>query len=173
MSMQNRIKQSSLIYGEGDADVSYRLARVMQELLSKDKRQYNVYKRITLPATLAFGNIVEKYGIRIDEQALDNLGKVFAERANQLETEMFDMIPTLVKQKHINDLKLTRSKLLIDILFTEEGFGLKPVQFTASGKEPATGDEHLDMFADHEFVIKLREYKKTTKDDKHLCRLKI
>lgn len=155
--------EDMLMYGGGDADASLRLAKVMFELLKQDSRQFNVYRKVTLPATLSFGNVIEKYGISIDENALANLGIAFSNRVKTLEEEMFDMIPTIIKQKYIDDLKLTKSRLLIDILFTEDGFGLEPKKFTDATKMPATNEEHLKMFEGHEFVDRLLEFKKLQK----------
>ncbi len=73
------------------------------------------------------------------------------------------MIPTAIRQRHVDKLSFTRAALLVDVLFTEEGFDLKPVKFTTTNKTPSTDAEQLDNFSDHEFVEKLIEFKKLGK----------
>lgn len=170
-----------LNYAGGDPDASLRLARVLLDILKPDKRQLNFYRRIQMPAILTFAQVTEQYGVRIDPEALSALAlelKAYKEQENR---HLIRQVPGAVKRKYMDPkkgLKFTRAEFVIDTLFTEEGFGLKPVVFTESTRElkdeskriPSTsGKDHFPYFVNHpnakiaEFVTRLIEYQKTDK----------
>lgn len=144
-----------LPYAGGDTDAVFRLARVLDVELRKDQRQRNIYKRIQMPAMLVFANSVERYGQLIDRGKLNEMQGELETYVKAQYRRLIRMVPASVRRRHLTKgLKFSRHDFIRDILFSTDGFALKPVMFTDSTKDlkdqsqkiPATGKDHLTYF---------------------------
>jgi uracil-DNA glycosylase family 4 len=171
-----------LNYGGGDVDAGYRLTQTLIKLVKKDAQQWNVMNRVQMPALRCFQQM-ERHGLKIDVDALANLQTMLAITEEQEYNELIRDVPVTIRRKHLAQpnqkgkdpkdiLSFTRDDFVRDILFSEEGLGVKPTVFTASTRDLPKGEripsasikEHLPLFAeDYPFVIKLINYKKLAK----------
>ena len=170
-----------LNYAGGDPDASLRLARVLLNQLKSDQKQTNVYRRIQMPAILMFAQVTEQYGVRIDKDALRSLAGELNEFKSAEYRHLIRQVPAAVRRDHMDPkkgLRFSRADFVIDTLFTEKGFGLKPMVFTESTRElkdpskwvPSTSaKDHFPYFVTHkdpkiaDFVTRLIEFQKTEK----------
>lgn len=164
-----------LNYACGDVDATYRIARKLLPRLKQDARQYNAYRRVQMPALLVFANTVERYGLDVDTTHLRVLEGQLKDWLRDEYRALIRMVPAKIKRKHLNlgkDLKFSRPDFVRDVLFSKQGFGLKPVMYTDATKDlppaqrqPATGKDHLQYFVTDEkageFCTRLVEYGKT------------
>jgi len=117
-----------------------------------------------MPAILSFGNVVEKFGMRIDRTRLHTLEIEFQNQYNTMFTDLMAQVPVKIKENHKDKgLKLSRSDFVADILFTKDGFNLKAKVFTKTGKPSVSIKDHLPYFEDNLFVSSLMEIKKLEK----------
>lgn len=167
------------MYGCGDVDGPFRLAKVLQAELAKDPEHFRVYHKIQLPALVAFAEQLETNGVDIDTTKLEELGVTLERQEKALYSELIRHTPAAIKRKHMEDgkeLAFSRDAFVRDILFTEDGFGLTPVQFTDSTrllpdeqKVPSVSTKkHLPYFKDFKidefkYVEKLTEYQQIEK----------
>jgi len=157
-------------YAGGDTDAALRVARELLKELKWDIALEEFYRIILHPTARAF-EAVERRGVLIDMAAFDALHEKLDDTLADLEEQMWELVPTRVKQKHIEDLKFKPS-LLSDLFFTKAGWGLTPQMFTAKPDKdgvprPSTAKSHFEMFEDHpkagEFVALKNEHGSATK----------
>lgn len=96
--------------------------------------------------------------------------------------ELIKQVPRAIKRKHLNDprfskkdpkdiLKFSRPDFVRDILFTPEGFGIKPRVWTKSTQNlpdhekvaSTSAKDHLPYFEDHPFVGQFMNYQRLSK----------
>lgn len=151
-----------LLYAGSDTDGVLRLKKKLTNLLNQDLLQHRLYRMVQMPALRAFAYTVERNGMLVDQHHL----QVFGAEVNAFCESEYDrlirMTPAKVKRAHLDakkELSFTRAAFLKDILFTPEGFNLKPVVFTKgtrnikdeTKREPSTSaKEHLPFFIDRE-----------------------
>lgn len=163
-----------LPYACGDADAVRRLAHVLHGIVKKDNGQLNCLHKVIRPALAAFGNVMEPRGIDIDVAALDALRERMERKEQEDYDELIAMVPAAVKRAEVamgGELKFSRDAFVRRILFSTEGFGLRPLVFTKSTanlpeneRVPSVSTkDHLPYFDDHPFVRKLIAYKKLQK----------
>lgn len=156
-------------YSGADPDASMRLTKTLVKLGKVDSRNWNCYQRIQMPALRMF-NGIEEVGIRVDRQALRELGVAIEEEVNRLYDELIVQVPASIKRLHEKaGLSFTRAEFLIDILFRHpDGFKLTPVVWTDGTKKmpnikdrkPSTSKkDHLPYFKHIPFVAQLIEWK--------------
>ena len=161
-------------YGCADAYVTYLLAQELVKEGMSDKKNWNAHEKCHMPALLAFANVIEKNGMRINTEKAAQLKNEMQDRKNTLQNEMYSILPQKIKDKYLKNEKtinLNSSHVVGDILFGKEGFKLTPQVYTKGtqglkskkDKVPATGRDHLLYFTDNDFVVKLLEYKKLEK----------
>ncbi|AHC30476.1 DNA polymerase [Rhizobium phage vB_RleS_L338C] len=171
-------------YAGGDTDATFRLARALYPLLRREPSQWNIYERIHMPALMAFANRLERYGMVIDQEALRKLsGDVKAWLKDEFRA-LIRMVPPAVRRKHLEaGLKFSRDQFVRDILFSEDGFNLKPQVFTKSTEDlsdetkrvpSVSTKDHMPYFVTRkdtagQFVTRLIEYQKTSKMDSTYC----
>jgi DNA polymerase I-like protein with 3'-5' exonuclease and polymerase domains len=144
-------------YAGGDTDATYRLARALDPLMKKDKRQQICYRKIMMPAIMVFANSIERHGMAIDVDALNRMEADLRVYTAAKYRELIRMVPAKVRLKHMDKgLRFTRAAFIIDTLFSKDGFGLKPCMYTDSTKDldddkkvPASGKDHLTYFVNH------------------------
>ena len=156
-------------YGGGDADCTFRLARVLLPIVASDDRQMACYDLVHLPATRNFGNIVEPQGLLIDKDQFAVFGEELVDDIEVTQRTLLQDVPAEVRRRHADKgLKFTRPEFVKDILFSPEGFGLTPQVWTKGTKnlppeqrEPSVSiKDHLPFFSDHPWVADYIECKR-------------
>ena len=169
-------------YGCGDTDATFRLAKRLLTIVQEDEKNWGCYAKVMMPAIQAFQDHIEPNGLGINTEELGNLQVVLDKRSKELYSELMATVPSAVKRKHIawgashnkgpaEALKFSRSSFVCDILFSKDGFGLKPVKFTKSTTNldpseriPSTSaKDHLPYFEDNPWVATYMEYTKLEK----------
>lgn len=170
-------------YAGGDTDATFRLARALYPILRQEPTQWNVYERIHMPALMAFANRLERYGMVVDQEALRKLSHDVKEWLRNEYRALIRMVPAPVRLKHLEKgLKFSRDEFVRDVLFSPEGFGLKPQVFTKSTEDlpddqkvpSVSTKDHMPYFVTNKgpagnFVTRLIEYQKTQKMDSTYC----
>lgn len=170
-------------YAGGDTDATFRLARALYPLLRADRSQFNIFERVHMPAIMAFANRLERYGMVIDQDALRELSDNVKGWLRDEYRQLLRLVPAAVRRKHLDaGLKFSRDAFVRDILFSEDGFKLKPKVFTDSTQDlpddqkvPSVSTKlHMPHFITRkdkagEFVTRLIEFQKTSKMDSTYC----
>lgn len=158
-----------LEYGAGDVIATIMLAKELNSILKKDPKHYNVYFKCKLPALLALAEI-EKVGLYVDRDRLDSFVPVVDGKIAELHKQLIKLVPKPCMREFVRTEKIDLSnpqkfKLtpanLKTILFTKEGLGLKPKQFTDTTEEAKTDVKHISLFKGIPFVDTYMEYKQT------------
>lgn len=139
-------------YAAEDADVTWQLAGVLKEKL-KESEQENVLIDIECPLIPAIVGM-EKEGIRVSEETLEETGKILKGKMNQLEKEVFDeagMTFNLGSPKQVGEVFFEKLKLVEKPKKTKTG------QFK-------TDEQTLSALApEHPVVDKLLQYREAAK----------
>ena len=136
-----------------------------------------------MPAIMAFANRLERYGMVIDQDALRELSANVKGWLQAEYRQLLRLVPAAVRRKHLDaGLKFSRDAFVRDILFSEDGFKLKPKVFTDSTADLAPDKRvasvstktHFPHFVTRkdkagEFVNRLIEFQKTSKMDSTYC----
>jgi uracil-DNA glycosylase family 4 len=162
-----------LPYAGSDPDASHRLTRKLVPMGMGDYRNWNCYQRIQMPSLREFCNVTER-GIRIDKDALRDLGKLLKKEEAKQYTKLIKQVPQTILRKHAEaGLKFSRPEFVIDILFRHrdsikdaDGERLMPLVFTKTTRKlkgtarvPSVSlKDHLPYFEDVPFVKELIEY---------------
>jgi DNA polymerase-1 len=158
-----KMDQVDLIkYNCRDSELTARAFKVLIRELRKDAKLLNYWQFFTKPVENMLASISAN-GFKIDKQQFI-INKMAVEmEAARVEAELIDQIPDKIKQVHEGKLRLTRSELIADMLFSKQGLKLKPFKLTATGNRPAVDEETLVQYKDNEWVNKLLHWKKLTK----------
>lgn len=178
-------RESMLAYAGGDSRVTLKLFWVLWAQLRLDPKQYNLFVKLKMPGLLAF-ELMEEEGICVDKDYLAEIKVEAAQEVEELHTRLINEAPKAVLRKHIENnkdkkkdpLRLSRDALVRDILFSPEGFNLKPFVFTDTTKDnedkstripSVSSKHHLPFFLEHEderissYIQGLIEYAKLDK----------
>jgi DNA polymerase I-like protein with 3'-5' exonuclease and polymerase domains/uracil-DNA glycosylase len=172
-------KPGMLNYAGGDPDAVYRLARALWPMLKRDPGQMFLYKQVNMRGLISFAKRIESFGQCIDRAALDAYKAEVDEWVTAEGRALFRLIPAAIRRKYLLDPKgasFTRDVFIQDILFSEEGFNLKPTVFTTSTKDlphdqrvpSVSTKDHLPYFTDRKdaagnFVRRFIDFKKAQK----------
>lgn len=175
-----------LEYGGGDSRVTLKLFFKLWPMLQVDPKQYNLFIKVKMPGLLGF-QMMEEEGITIDEEYLAKIKIEASEQVRELHDKLIAMAPKAVLRKHLEEftakkkkddpLRLSRDALVRDILFSKEGYNLKPLVFTDGTKDDpdpknrvpsVSSKQHLPFFSELEgeagdFIEGLIEYAKLEK----------
>ncbi len=162
-------------YAGGDTDATFRLAARLVALAKEDSKNFNCFNRVQMPGLRSFVGM-ERAGIRMDKDALRDLGVLFAKTEKELYAELIALAvkksPQLCRKyaETPDGLKFTPA-FLIDLLFSEDGFKLHARVWTDTTKRlpmeqripSVSANTHLPFFQHVPFVAKLIQYKKLQK----------
>lgn len=162
-------------YAGGDTDATFRLGRKLMSIAQEDSKNFNCFVRVQMAGLRAFVGM-ERAGIRMDKDALRDLGILFAKTEKELYSELIALAvkkaPQLCRKyaETPDGLKFTPA-FLIDLLFSEDGFKLHPRVWTDTTKRlpmeqripSVSANTHLPFFQHVPFVAKLIHYKKLQK----------
>lgn len=166
-----------LAYAGGDTDVTYRIAEVMIPLAKEDDQNYNTFLKVQMPALRTFV-AMEKDGVKIDTDALDELSQALEIKEKELYDDLLTDVPPEVLREFEGNWNFGSQKFLVACLFgpngirdPESGKRLKPIKYTASTQKlkeeeriPSTSaKDHLPFFEHVPFVRKLMQYSKLQK----------
>jgi len=152
-------KLGMLAYAGGDPDATYRLFRALYPMAAKEPGQLHIYQRLQMPALLAFAKRIETYGQGLNVDALHEFETEVGEFVEVQTRKLIRLAPAKVKRKYTGDpkgFKLSRADVLKDILFSPEGFALKPKVWTKSTQRlpmeqrvpSVSAKDHLPYFKD-------------------------
>jgi len=166
-----------LLYAGGDSDATYQVAAVERKLLLQDQQLTSFYVNVLHPAARAF-EVVERGGIFVDLEKYKVL-------ESDLDTEILSLVGKAksvlggrIWAKHydvdkMGGMNLTKASMIVDFMFSPMGLNLKPLMWTAGGKEgtgdkaPSTAMEHLMMFKENPearpFIEMMSSYSSATK----------
>ena len=139
--------ESFVQYGGADADCTYRVAQKIREnLLSvkKNRRLARYLAKFVMPTLTKSLFVMERNGAWIDKEELPKTTKKVKEAAEKHSSEALKVVPASIKEceEHVKKgLKLTRSQLVSDTLFSKKGFGIKPWKKTKGGDAWSTDKE--------------------------------
>ncbi len=166
-------------YGCGDTDACLRIYNKLEEEVFTDPRLWAHYIHVSLPGLNGFVGL-EARGMHVDTGgAMTEFHDFMQIEVARQRASLISQIPRQIKRDHLDAqpkakpedvIKLSRSALLKDILFTHPaGFKLKPKVFTKTTaklppemQEPSVSSkDHLPFFFDTcPFTFELAEYVK-------------
>ena len=172
-NMRTVSHEDMLPYAGGDVDATLRLVKRLLPIVRVDPKQWNCCQRIQWPAYKAFMEVVEPQGMCVNTGELRQLYDTLNAAAATSYNELISKVPAAVRRAHADKgLEFTRDAFVRDILFTKEGFGLKPRVFTKSTRSlkdesqripSVSTKDHLPYFDDNEWIVKLIRHQKVTK----------
>lgn len=139
-------------YAAADADGVRRAGLRIKEELMQNSLEARYYVKLVHPITKTVLYNMSKNGMLIDMANLPRVSTNILEERDRLETECLDLVPDAVKRmdKHKNQLEvkgtkrpLNRGLFIADILFSENGFGMKPLGYTPKKGEPKVDQDTL------------------------------
>lgn len=139
-------------YAAADADGVRRVGLKVKEELMKNSLEARYYVKLVHPISRTVLYNISKNGMLIDMANLPRVSTDILENRDRLEAECLNLVPNAVKQMevHKNQLEvkgtkrpLNRRLFIADTLFSEAGFGLKPLGYTAKQGEPKTDQDTL------------------------------
>ena len=146
-------KKSFLAYAAADADITRRCAIAVYPLIKRHDRVRNYYSRFLIPVTNEVLFDIERNGVFFDTKKLPEVKTALAEQLKEMAKTCLSYAPDAVLRKHAADggaeaLRLTRTDLVRDILFSKEGFGLRPIARTKTGEAAAADRKSLRHLRD-------------------------
>ena len=159
-----KLERSSLIkYSAIDSDATYRAYTTLKRELQKDKKVLRYYGNFILPVEDMLAK-VSRNGCLIDTKKLKKNEAKAKREMEKVHAELVEQLPPSIKKKYKDDLRLTRSAILIDYLFkSRAGLRLKAKFKTPKTGEPSTRAEHLKEYIDHPWVEKYFDWKRLQK----------
>lgn len=163
-----------LKYAGGDTEVTYRLAAVLLKKAQDDSANWNTFTTVQMPALRMFKRM-ERRGIRVDAQALRELGAFLAQSEEEVVTRLIRSAPRKLLREYAKagkTISFDSPDFLIELLFGPDGIRvdgeevvenggrpLRPCVFTKGGKASTSGKTHLPYFEHVSYVRDLMEYK--------------
>lgn len=139
-------------YAAEDADITLRLHQHFWPLLEKESGLIGIYRDIELPAMEVLFEI-ERFGVLVDSQALNEQTKDLGERIGVIEKEAFEEAGS--------NFNLSSPKQLQEILFNQKQL---PILKKTPGGQPSTNEEVLQQLAlDHPLPALILKHRTLTK----------
>ena len=127
---------SDMAFGNAmDCDFTLRAWKILKKEM-KSLYLEPVYNSLLKDITLILGE-VENTGIVVDKDYLAELDSKLEESIKNLEKELNELSPLE------EDVNFNSTQKVAELLFSDDGFGLKPTKFSAKTKKPAITEEHL------------------------------
>ena len=139
-------------YAAEDADITLRLHQHFWPLLEKESGLIGIYRDMELPAMEVLFEI-ERFGVLVDSQALNEQTKDLGERIEVIEKEAFEEAGS--------NFNLSSPKQLQEILFNQKQL---PILKKTPGGQPSTNEEVLQQLAlDHPLPALILKHRTLTK----------
>lgn len=122
-----------------DASFTLRIYELLLEKL-EENGTYNTFDKLLSPLFPVFAEI-EFAGLDVNPNELDNVGRTLMNLLVDIEDGLY------MTDKVAKTANLTSTADIIQVLYTEEGFGFYPPKITEKGK-PSTDKQTLDTLLD-------------------------
>ncbi len=132
------------------SEVAYRAKFVMAEKIKQNEQEY-LYYQIELPLIKVLADM-EKYGIKVNKEALQNYGVLLQKSIDSLTLEIYTMAGV--------EFNINSPKQLGEILFSEKHMALLGGKKTKTGY--STAAEVLEKL-EHPIIEKILQYRQLTK----------
>lgn len=150
-------------YNGTDCDATLRSYKAMKAIYRKNPSLALYYGKFIMPVQKALGDMM-RVGVPVSIEKLKSVEEELNKHLVWNKIEALRCIPKSIKEKHKDNLSLSKPALIVDYLFThEDGLKLTPQRFTPTTKQPSTDEDHLKMFYNRKFVKHLLEWKKIYK----------
>ena len=164
LNLKNAPEDVLINYNSVDSDATIRCFNSLRKEILKDKALARYYTQFILPAQ---DLLVDTHlnGCLINKRVLEESQKEATEKLAQLERKCIALIPSTLKTKYADNLKLTRPQLMRDMLFSKEGLNRTPnPQYTTKKTlQPQVGEDHLSELKPHPFITTYLDWKKLFK----------
>lgn len=177
-NMQYADPEKVLVYSGNDGIMTYQLFLALWRIIQRNPNQQNLLLKLKMPGLFGFFRM-ESQGVLVDTEYLERIGVELELDLIERNKALLEKVPKAVIRKQLEakkELKFSRADFIRDILFSKEGFNLKPIVFTASTKDgpkedrlPSTSaKDHLPYFTDvdgvaGDFVNEFIEFAKLSK----------
>ena len=139
-------------YAAEDADITLQLHQQLWSALEKEPELIGIYRDIELPAMEVLFEI-ERFGVLVDAQALNDQTKSLGERISVIEKDAFEEAGS--------SFNLSSPKQLQEILFNQKQL---PILKKTPGGQPSTNEEVLQQLAlDHPLPALILQHRTLTK----------
>jgi DNA polymerase-1 len=140
------------IYSCEDADCTFKLKTIFEKKLKKNKLE-KIFKEIEIPLIEILAHM-EKNGISLDKNFLDNLGNYVNEQIKKIEKEIFKEAQT--------EFNINSTKQLKEILFEKLELNTKGIKKTKTGF--STSNEELEKLKNlHPIITFIQQYRELSK----------
>lgn len=153
-------------YAVLDTIVTKQVSAPFKKFLAEEKELQRYMERMVMP-TVNMLNKMEENGAYVDVPALEAAKIDITALRDKEHQAALDLIPKAILTAHTKaGLKLSRSALVRDTLFSPEGYKIEPLNITKSW-EPSTDQDTLTLLLDKirnkkakDFIHHFKEYKK-------------
>jgi DNA polymerase I len=122
------------LYANEDADITRRIGLVLIEKLRETPKLSRYFRKLVMPVESEALFSIEENGAYFDSAAVKEVTGEIEGNVKRFEKATIAEIPKWIKIAHKEKgIKLTRTDLIRDTLFTRKGFGIKPKTFTKTG----------------------------------------
>jgi uracil-DNA glycosylase family 4 len=126
LAAQKENPRRHTVYSCGDTDATLEAANTLKKEIKKDKRLLNYYVHMVHPIEKDVLFEIHRNGINFDSNGV-RLAQFEVKQLIAAEThKCLDVVPTIVRKKHIGRERFQRDDFTRDILFSKDGFNLKP-----------------------------------------------
>lgn len=133
-------KKILAFYANCDTDTTRRVGMTEHKELKEDKQLLKYLIKFVMPTLKYTLFTLEENGAAIDMQQLPKTEVILQKEVASFKKKATALITDKIKNNHFNEKKkennlaLTRRDLIIDVLFSKSGFGLKSISKTKTGK---------------------------------------
>ncbi len=133
-------KKVLAFYANADASVTRQAGMSIRDIIKKDKKLLRYLVKFVMPTLKNTLFTLEENGAVIDMKQLPKTQKKLAKEVDKFNKQASDLIPEKVINKHFNEKKkennmsLSRGDLIRDVFFSKNGFGMKSISKTKTGK---------------------------------------
>jgi DNA polymerase-1 len=141
-------------YACEDADYTFRLKKIFEEKLNKEKRLKEVFENIEMPL-LSILVLMEMEGVKIDREFLKNLSTNFHKKLIDLEKEIYNLAGS-------SSFNINSTQQLSKILFENLKIPTKGIKKTTTGFSTAA-PELLKLHGAHAIIPLIEQYREYNK----------
>jgi DNA polymerase-1 len=132
--MMNVPKDLFLKYAGGDTCATYALFKVLDGRLKKEPSQRRLLFKVKMPILNMLMHMTHR-GVEVDLDYLRDLKPKLHKEFDESYERLLRLVPAKVVKKHFEaGLKFSRDRFVSDIMFSKDGFNLKPTVFTETTK---------------------------------------
>lgn len=127
-------RQSMTQYACRDSDVTRQVGLILAEKIRAEPKLRRYFNKFAMPAYALGLFTIEEYGVKLDQDKISKVQKELEKKRDLWSERALKCVSDEVKDQHRDrGLHLTRKDLLIDALFSQEGYGLEVKRKTKGG----------------------------------------